>query len=421
MTSDSESLFDKLKSMGVQLGAGYISQPTPPVKKEHHRGYPIEEVVKGFDFTTMYGPAFVIEEQYLPDYQHGGISLCFDCSLDILSSWGNTAHLTDPSLRNVVFLDTETSGLAGGTGTYAFQIGIGYRNEEGFHLVQFFMRDPSQETALLAALHQWLQPFDVVVTFNGRTFDIPLLNTRYVLNGLSSPFGSIDHLDLLPLARKLWRDSLPSRALGELEKEIVHFYRTGEEVPGWLVPQLYFDYLRTEDARPLGGVFYHNAMDILSLASLFNHMSLLLENPANHARHFGLDLAAIARLYEEMGWLERAASLYEASIEKRDMPDSFFFKTIERYALMRRRQGDWEKSVQLWQVAAEHGYWSACVELAKFHEHRDRDYNRALYWSQRAVELLDGFFTFESTRRAEEKELRQRITRILRKLDRSSA
>src|SRR5690606_29266065 len=131
--------------------------------------------------------------------------------------------------------DTETTGLMGGTGTYAFLVGIGFRSDEGFRLVQFFMRDPSLERALLAALQQWLNTFDVVVTFNGKTFDLPLLNNRYTMNGLPSPLSRFEHVDVLHLARKLWRDRLPSRALGDLEKEIVRFFRTGEDIPGWVI------------------------------------------------------------------------------------------------------------------------------------------------------------------------------------------
>src|SRR5574338_529744 len=237
---DADSLYEKLKSMGVQLGAKHIT----PAQKSRQVRQGIEAFVNGMDISTVYGQTFSAREEYPLDHHHGRIQICADCPVDVLAAWSGATRITRPGAENIVFLDTETSGLAGGTGTYAFLIGIGYRTPAGFELVQFFMRDPSQEAALLAALDQWLARFDVVVTFNGKSFDVPLLNTRYVLKGLTSPFGSYEHLDVLHIARKLWRDRLPSRALSELEKEIVQFYRTEEEVPGWLIPQLYFDYLR---------------------------------------------------------------------------------------------------------------------------------------------------------------------------------
>ena len=412
---DPESLSEKIKSMGVQLGSRQV--PTAP--KTGDAVYGIEAVVKGSDVPTIYGEAFLVHQQYPADYNHGQLVLCPSHDLDVLAAWAGTPRITRAGGQNVVFLDTETSGLMGGTGTYAFLVGIGYRTAEGFELLQFFMRDPDQEAALLAALQQWLAQFDVVVTFNGKSFDVPLLNTRYVINGISPPFEGYEHLDVLQIARKLWRDRLPSRALGELEKEIVQFRRTEEEVPGWMIPQMYFDYLRSGDARPLSGIFYHNALDILSLASLYGHVAQMLKDPLGQAVNYGLDLAAIARLYEDMGWIDQAAQLYECCLDQGDLPEPFFFKTMERFALLRRRHGDWESAAQLWKRAAEHGELGACIELAKFYEHRARDYSEALNWARRALEILDTTHYFSGSRRAAERDIERRIGRLYRRVNRA--
>lgn len=410
--TDAESLFNKLKSMGVQIGTGKIQ----PVEKPQRSSFGIETVIDGRDFPTVFGQTFLIEQQYHNEYIHGRIPLCSQHEMDVLSNWGRTPRILQPGGENIVFLDTETSGLASGTGTFVFLVGIGYQTPRGFELVQFFMRDPNQEAALLAALDQWLAKFNVVVTFNGKSFDIPLLNTRYQMNGLSSPFTGYEHLDILQIARRLWRDRLPSRALGELEKEVVQFYRTGEDIPGWMIPQMYFDYLRSGDARPLSGILYHNAGDILSLAALTGHIAEMLNNPLGQAVDYGLDLAAIARLYEEMGDLEMAAVLYERSLEMGDLPEPFFFKTMQRFALLRRKTGDWEKAVILWQKAAEHGEINACIELSKFYEHRQRDYNAALSWARRSLEVLDSMRYFEGSRKAAEREIERRIGRLYRRV-----
>lgn len=410
--TDSESLFEKLKSMGVNMGASHVHPPPKPPTSSQPAGYGIETIISGVDHSTVYGQAFLYQEQYNADYNHGRIPLCQERDMQVLATWGGTPRICQTDCQNVVFLDTETSGLQGGTGTYAFLVGIGYRTPTGFELVQFFMRDPGQEPALLAALDEWLARFNVVVTFNGKTFDLPLLNTRYTLNGLSAPFGSFEHLDVLHIARKLWRDRLPSRALGELEKEIVQFYRTGEDIPGWLIPQLYFDYLRTGDARPLGGIFYHNARDILSLAALYGRIAEMLNDPLGDSVDYGLDLAAIARIYEEKGWIEQAATLYERCLEIGDMPEHFFFKTMERFALLRRRKGEWELAAQLWKKAAEHGELSSCIELSKYYEHRMRNDMEALNWARRALDILDSMRYFEGSRKAIEQDLERRIGRL---------
>lgn len=411
--SDTESIFEKLKSMGVQRGVSHLPEPK---KQPRTTTYGIEAVVEGSDVPTVYGSAFMTQEQLPASYLHGGMPLCADRDMGVLAAWSGTPRINQPGGNNVVFLDTETSGLAGGTGTYAFLIGIGYRTETGFELNQFFMRDPGQEPALLAALDQWLAQFSAVVTFNGKTFDLPLLNTRFVLNGLSSPFEKYEHVDVLQIARKLWRDRLPSRALGDLEKEIVHFNRAQDEVPGWLIPQLYFDYLRSGDARPLGGVFYHNAQDILSLAALYGYIAGLLKDPLHQATIYGLDLAAIARLYEEMGMVDQAAELYERSLKVGDLPEPFFFKTIERYALLHRKQGEWYQAAQLWRRAAEHGEVSACVELSKYYEHHERNYMEALNWAKKALDNFEVDRFYPGSGRMLEHEIEHRIGRLYQRV-----
>jgi uncharacterized protein YprB with RNaseH-like and TPR domain len=412
--TDTESLFEKLKSMGVQLGASHIP---PPEKKAPIPSYGIESILPGEETPTIYGKAFLVREEYPRDYLHGRFYICEDQPMDVLSAWSGVTRISQPGSQNVVFLDTETSGLAGGTGTYAFLVGIGYRTLSGFELIQFFMRDPGEEEAVLAALQEWLQRFDVVVTFNGKTFDVPLLNTRYLLNGMATPFTGYEHLDVLQIARKLWRDRLPSRALGDLEKEIIQYERNEEEVPGWMIPQLYFDYLRTGDARPISGVFYHNARDILSLAALYGYVANLLANPADERLNgYSLDMAAIARLFEEMGRLDQSIELYEKALSFGDMPEENFFKTIDRFALLQKRHGNWEKAVDLWKKAAVHGHSPACIELSKYYEHQARNNYEALIWAKKGLDCLEVQYLYRYSEKTVQFEIERRIGRLVKKM-----
>ena len=163
---------------------------------------------------TIYGDTFVTVKHYDPDYRHGLLNFFNVPSLKMISEWGKVSGFSELAAPQIAFLDTETSGLAGGTGTFAFLVGLGYYTPTGFDVVQFFMRDPSQEPAMLAALSEWLTPFLALVTFNGKSFDLPLFNTRYTLNGLTSPLTQFIHIDLLHLARRLMAGPLAQPGIG---------------------------------------------------------------------------------------------------------------------------------------------------------------------------------------------------------------
>jgi len=405
-----ESLSDKLKSLGVRVGANNL-----PSAKPTRNDFPIEQVVQGVDFQTALGNAFLVEQFFPLDFHHGTESIFINnISLDVLARWAHKPQISLKKPDQFIFLDTETTGLSGGTGTLVFMIGLGYQSDEGFHLVQLFMRDPSQEMAFLSALNHFLKSFEVVVTFNGKSFDVPLLNTRHILNGFSSPLKQMDHIDILPLARRIWRNRLSNRALSNLEIEILGVERTQAEVPGWMIPELYFDYLRTGDARPLAGIFYHNANDILSLAGLFYYLAKLLSNPTADPALPGLDLAAIAKLYEELNELFTATQLYERSLDQ-GLPRNFYLETLNRFALLYRRQGNWDSAIYLWKSAADYQQIEPCVELAKYYEHNQRDYIEANKWTQTALNLALKSELNPFNRRILIGELNKRLERLLNK------
>jgi uncharacterized protein YprB with RNaseH-like and TPR domain len=379
-----DTLSDKLKSLGVQLGARDL--PPPRVR---HETYPIEQVVAGHLQPTPYGEVFVSERSYSRDYRYGQVGLLQpEVSLQTIAAWAGETRLAESRLDQFTFLDTETSGLAGGTGTYAFLVGVGRFEGDHFRLAQFFMRDPAEEQAQLAALAEFLQPCQVLVTFNGKSFDGPLLNARYTLNGQESPLAALAHLDLLPLARRLWRDRLPSRRLGELETQILGAERTEEDVPGWVIPSIYFDYLRGGDARPLKGVFYHNAMDVLAMAALLNHIAHVLAEPLETAFEHALDLVAVGKLFETLGESETAIQLFEQGMARNDLPEEHYWTTQRRLSFLQKRRNNLAAAVEVWQLAAEARQIYAHVELAKFYEHKQRDYHEAIRWTQAALDLL---------------------------------
>ena len=375
------SLSDKLKSLGVKVGASDLPKAKPV------RRYEIDKVVAGKYRPTHTGETFVAGQTFGADYRHGQTSIRPKIPFDTLATWAREPRFLELPLESYAFLDIETSGLAGGTGTYAFLVGVGRFKDGEFLLEQFFMRDPAEEATMLEALAEFLGPVQALVTFNGKAFDAPILLARYSLNSIPCPFADFAHLDLLPLARRLWRDRLPSRALKYLEENVLCAPRTIEEVPGYEIPYLYFDYLRNGDARPLKGVFYHNAMDVVAMAALLSHVTNILADPFGGTVEHGLDVVALAKFYEDLGQWDTAARLFEHGLEM-ELPEADFWLAVQRLSHLQKRRGDLETAVRLWETAAGQGHVYALVELAKYHEHQRRDYADAMKWTHSALELV---------------------------------
>lgn len=381
-------LSDKLKALGVKVGASDLHTsriPKPPG---------LDEALGGHVQVTTAGETYMMEEFYPSTYTHGRKALRLAAPRERLAAWGGDARIARLSSESFAFLDTETTGLSGGTGTYAFLVGAGRMIGDSFHLIQLFMRDPSEEAALLQTLDAFLAPCEVVVTYNGKTFDIPLLNTRFQINRMASPFHRFAHLDLLHLARRLWRNRLPSRTLGIVEQEILRTNRNEEDIPGWLIPNRYFDYLRSGDAGTLKPVFYHNAMDVLTLSALLDHIAGVLNDPVEEASEHGVDLLALARLFEDLGDLDLAADLYLHGLEHSDLADLqhdrlLVIQALHRLARIHKRRREFDAAVVLWERGALLDDLDAHLELAKYFEHQTRQPDMALEWTKRA-ELLTG-------------------------------
>ncbi len=408
------SLADKLKSLGVKVGALDI-----PIAKQKN-GAPIQDVLTGQFVSTRRGEAFIHEEIYAADYRHGWAPLETDVPLNLMAAWAKDPRLLEMPLEAFAFLDTETSGMAGGTGTYAFLVGAGRFEKTAsgrtFRLLQFFMRDPGEEPALLEALAIFLAPCEALVTYNGKAFDAPLLRTRYTLHDIPLPFEDYAHVDLLHLARRLWRDRLPSRTLKYIEENVLDAPRTSEEVPGYEIPWLYFDYLRTGDAGEMKGVFYHNAMDIVALAALFSHTAAMLHDPFDERIQHGLDVIALAKLHEDLDHWDMASRLYERGLEMA-LDEEDFWKAVHRLSVLQKRRGDLEKAVHWWEQAAAKGHVYAHVELAKHFEHRQRDYGEAQKWTGAALEIVNSDEEMPGYKREHwQAELQHRLKRLERKL-----
>lgn len=295
-----------------------------------------------------------------------------------------------PPLSEWLFLDLETTGLAGGTGTYAFLVGTGRLVTEGFRICQFFLRDLGAEAELLTEVAPLLERASLLVTYNGKLFDAPLLETRYRLARRPSPLDALPHLDVLYPARRLWKQRFGSARLTNLEREVLRHERP-EDIPGELIPQLYFDYLRQGDEGPLQIVFRHNADDLVTLAALAARLLELAAAPEQAASE-PLELLAAARLFERAQKLDRARWLYEHALAD-SLPDEAARAGRWRLARLVKRQRDYARAARLWAELADDGAGkeslAALEELAICYEHRLRDLGAAREVTRRAIGTLD--------------------------------
>lgn len=296
-----------------------------------------------------------------------------------------------PAASEIVYLDTETTGLAGGTGTCAFLIGLGAVEGSRFAVRQFFLRDYPEEKAVLVALAQALAGYRAVVTFNGKAFDVPLLETRCALARLPSPFARLLHLDVLHPARRLWKLRLESCPLARLEKEVLGVTREGD-VSGSEIPGIYFDYLRTGDARGLQPVFYHNALDIVTLAVLAAELARVVADEGAQTLGSSVDLFSLSRIFQRAGAAEKSLAVCQRALEG-GLPQAVETRALWHLASEHKRQRQYNRAVALWAELARREppfALQALEELAIHYEHRRRDPAAALAYAQSALERLDG-------------------------------
>lgn len=349
----------------------------------------VEEYIDGKTEKNSWGE-FFLARQAIPFGRPYGNLRIGDISLANLSPLslflGNPAL---PSPSELVFLDTETTGLAGGTGTCAFLIGIGAAEGTQFVIRQFFLRDYPEEKATLAALSEALESYRGLVTFNGKTFDIPLLETRYSLARFKSPFTRLMHLDLLHPARRMWKLRLESCELTRLEREILGIGREGD-IPGSEIPGIYFDYLRTGNAEGLQPVFYHNALDIVTLAALAVELARVVREAAADRTTPSVDLFSLSRIFERAGHTQKSVTTCQRALAA-GLPQAIESRALCQLATQYKRQRKYELAVELWLELSRREpplAIEAFEELAIYYEHRRRDPQAALAFAEAAIDQL---------------------------------
>jgi uncharacterized protein len=372
----------------------------------------------------------VVDRSYSPGYRHGRMAM-----MDCLPPWPHLSLLCGPEARvtesprgsedpRFLFIDLETTGLAGGAGTYAFLVGCGWFDGPAFRIRQFFLSAYAGERALLDGLTQLACGVTGIVSFNGKSFDLPLIETRYLFHRLATPFAGLPHVDMLHPARRLWREEEDEAAgrtascrLAVLEQALCGVTRDGD-VAGFEIPARYFNYVRSGDAQPLERVFEHNRLDLVSLALMTAEASRLLDDGPSGART-AREALGLGQLYERGGLWDQAREAYAVAAGVRGSKDPRTdpvtrAEALRCYAIICRRQRRYAEAADGWRRILDfrrcppHIAREATEALAVHHEHRLRDPRSARQFALRSL----GFEASPSRQHA----TRYRLARLERKL-----
>jgi len=355
-------------------------------------------IISDYDETYSYG-RMTLDELLIP------ISL-----KKMYYDWSDDAEKIDP--RKLLFFDMETTGL-GGSGTVPFLIGFGSVTENGFQVRQYFLPDYPDEEAMLEAVRAEIKPDTVIVSYNGKAFDMPILTDRLIIQRVERNLKFGDHIDLLNPVRRLYRRRLRDCTLINVEKNILDFYRF-DDVPGYLVPSIYFDWLNTDNTDKLEGVVEHNRNDIISLYFIMYQIAVTLENPEEKIKEPD-DILSLAKMFEKRREHENVGRL----LEKFD-GISWAYKRYDilfLQSLAYKRSGRLSDAVALWKKIIEGSAletFPAFIELAKYYEHRVKDIREALKMTLSARDICP-------PRPFLRGEIQKRIGRLTKKLSKKSS
>ena len=383
-------LRSRLAQLETRLGVGR-DRPPSPLAGEHapvslsarlqrlvaaQADMPARRLVSQEELAQLLGgelcaDGVVLIDSFLPtSASHGRVPFrdIHDVSLAFLAGG------EEPEREGLLFIDTETTGLAGGTGTVAFVLGLARIEDDVVHVRQYFLTSFTAEPAMLTHALTWIRGASHLVSFNGKSFDIPLLVTRYRLARIESTLSRLPHIDLLHRTRAAFRKNWPDCRLQTAEQYLLKLYRH-DDMPGYLIPQLWADLLRRGETRGLRGIIEHNGTDVLSLIALANVLGRAYAEPGQRYA----DPLGIARAHRRAG--DNATALVHLRDHGETLVDDAQLELAGLYA----RSRQWEQALPIWESLSARGVARAMECLAKYCEHRQRDFGAALHWTERML------------------------------------
>ncbi len=403
-------LKDKLNRMGKQI-AREKKKPKPP---ESNRFQKLTDRLEGELVKQFNGSFIKITTDFDRYYSHGKF-LLDDLPLDYIFNKEHFHNCDKPKNlppKELLFFDMETTGL-GGAGTIPFLIGFGSITDEGFQVRQYFLPDFPDEEAMLTAVREEITDETIIVSYNGKSFDMPILTDRFILHRIERELTIGDHIDLLFMARRMYRRRLQSCTLSNIEDKILDFHRY-DDTPGYLVPSIYFGWLNYDETEELAGVIKHNLDDIVSLLFLMHHFSEIREKPDSNLSEPD-DILSLARIYDSRKEPEEVTALLKSFEDITIAHKRDDIRMLQ--ALSFKRTGNWQNAIAIWNLVIENDNpetFFALIELAKYHEHKTKEFQRALQLTARAEALIPPKELFRI-------DISKRINRLNRKISRHSS
>jgi hypothetical protein len=370
----------KLESLGVYFGSKDSIEFKSKNKVKTNK-------ISGTRKINSLGEYFYVEHRYTSNYIHGSIP--FDHFFPPNSVYLTPESYNNFNLNKCVFLDTETTGLATSGGTFAFMVGIGWFEENHFALRQYFLVTPDQEEAMLLDLENLLSLHQFIVTYNGISFDNPILKSRFRYHRIPTTIGDKNQIDLLKYARMLFRYQFDNRSLKSIESKVLNFTRSEEEIPGYLAPVIYQDYLKTGETQDIIGVLYHNEMDVISLAALLKIINEVSNENDTHFSTFETLHFSLARQFDRIKDYSKAIDYYLKALDQPKLPDAIRLTCYQCLATIFKKTNQVEKALVFWEHASESGSIESFIELAKIFEHKFNNYELAFEYCKKALLLME--------------------------------
>jgi uncharacterized protein YprB with RNaseH-like and TPR domain len=364
-------------------------------------------------------PIQLFENPYPLDVRYGKITISsgLDIKGNILSYLSNDAAFENLDLSTALFIDLETTGLSGGTGVLPFLVGLGYYREDRFYVAQFFLGEPADEERMIHELGQFFTQmgFQSVVSFNGKGFDIPLLETRFILHREPFLLGELPHLDFLFSARSLWRHKHESCRLYNLAREVVEADRS-EDIPSAEIPWRYFQYLQTGNFNLIEPILYHNQEDILSLLGVVVVGALIFSEEKGRELPDAMDFFGAGKVMEKVGEIERSVHFFKRALDG-DLSEEVSLLTKKKLSYFFKRSQEWENAIVLWKDIASSDVETMSQlfsfrELAMYLEHKEKKFEEARQVAEEGLACSIGLSSYY------EDDFRHRLERLKRKIQR---
>jgi len=372
------------------------SVPFEPLRRE-----PLKFFENPFSLSTKYGKIH--------------LSRGLEIKGDILTCLSKDEAFNRLDLSTALFVDLETTGLSGGTGVIPFLVGLGYYRDNKFWVVQYFLGDLAEEERMIQELDQFFMSMDFqsVVTYNGKGFDIPLLETRFILHKQPFRLASLPHLDFLYSARSLWKHKHESCQLYHLSRQVVEADRS-EDIPAAEIPWRYFQYLQTGNFDLIESVLYHNQEDILSLLGVVIVGSFICAEGKEEDLADAMDLFGAGRVMENIGDVEKSVHFYERALSG-DLSDEVTLMAKRKVSHYFKKNNKWKDALAYWKEIASSPWVCPAQlyslrELAMYFEHRKKDYEEAIKQAEEGFILSRGVSTYY------EKDFSYRLERLRHKI-----